>query len=160
MFTQVEENYILALINSYKKDGYNYYLAHTVTETDNNYDIYIYFSKEEIVAISNNIFDLSNCICVRIDSSSRNDNSYNTSTHSRSSIINSNYSDVLTINQAEFIYTNAKCTYDKTSIVVNPDITMQSSNSLTSIHFMGMCVFVLVATFLYRFIINILRLRK
>lgn len=160
MFTQVEENYIKSLINTYKKQGYNYYICHTVTENDNNYDVYIYFSKEEIKAISYNTFDLTNAIYIQLDSSNRNDNNYNSSTHSRTRLINSNVNSIVEINQAEFIYTNAINSYKTESIVLNPDLLLQGSSSYSNIVFMGACIIILFITFLYTFISNIFRLRK
>lgn len=160
MFTQVEENYIKSLINTYKKEGYNYYICHTVTENDNNYDVYIYFSKEEIKAVSNNTFDLTNAIYIQLDSSNRNDNSYNSSTHSRIRIVNSKVNSIVEINQAEFIYTNAIHSYKTETTVLNPNLMLQGSNSYFSICFMIVSLIVLLITFLYTFISNIFRLRK
>lgn len=160
MFSQVEENYIKALINTYKKQGYDYYICHTVTENDNNYDIYIYFSKEEIKAVSNNMFDLTNAIYIQLDSSSRNDSGYNASVHSRTRLVNSNVTKIVEINQAEFIYTNAINSYKTETTVLNPDLMLQGSNSYGSLLFMGICIIVLFITFLYTFISNIFRLRK
>lgn len=160
LFTQVEENYLKSLINTYKKQGYDYYLCHTVTETDNNYDIYLYVSKEEIKAVSTTRFDLTNAISIKIDSSSRNDNSYNPSTHSRDYIENNNLTTSLEINQAEFIYTNAICSYETTSGCLNPDLLLQGTDSISSLYLSIVCVVVLVITFLYTFFANILRIRK
>lgn len=160
MFSQVEENYIKALINTYKKEGYKYYICHTVTENDNNYDVYIYLSKEEIKAISNNTFDLTNAIYIQLDSSNRSDSGYNSSTHSRSRLLKSNINEILEVNQAEFIYTNAIYSYKTETTVLNPDLLLQSSNSYNSICFMTICSIVLVITFLYTFISNIFRIRK
>lgn len=160
MFTQVEENYIKSLINTYKKQGYDYYICHTVTENDNNYDIYMYFSKEEIKAVSNTTFDLTNAIYIQLDSSNRNDSGYNASTHSRTRLINSKVNSIIEINQAEFIYTNAINSYKTETTVLNPDLMLQGSNSYGSVLFMGICIIVLFITFLYTFISNIFRLRR
>lgn len=160
MFSQVEENYIKSLINTYLKEGYKYYVCHTVTETDNTYDVYIYFSKEEIKAISQETFDITNGIYIQFDSSSRNDNSYNSSTHSRIRVVNESVTDIVSINQAEFIYTNAVYEYSTANTIVNPDLMLQSSDSYLSIIFMYVCIAILVITFLYTFFTNVLRVRK
>ena len=78
MFSVLEESYIKSLINTYKKYGYNYYVVHTVTESDNEYDFYIYFSKDDIVFSNSYAFTLSdNSLMVKVDSSSRNNSPYN-----------------------------------------------------------------------------------
>lgn len=160
MFSQNEENYIKSLINTYHKDGYNYYICHTVTESDNVYDVYIYFSKKEIKAISRDTFDVTDGVYIQLDSSSRNDNSYNPSTHSRIRVVNSNFTDVVSVNSAEFIYTNSVCNYDTSKTVLNPDLNLQGTNSYLDCRFMAVCIFVLIVTFLYTFFTNILRVRK
>lgn len=162
MFSQIEENYIKALINTYKKQGYKYYLCYTITEPNNNneYDICLYISKEEIKAINSNTFDLTNAICIQIDSSSRNDNNYNPSTHSRDKIANSNVTNIIEVHQAEFIYTNASYNYNETNICVNPDLLLQGSDSFNTLYLSITCIVVLIVTFLYTFFINILRVRR
>ncbi len=160
LFSQVEENYIKSLINTYKKQGYKYYITHTVTEQNNEYDIYLYISKEEIKAVTTNTFDVSKAIFIKIDSSARNDNNYNLSTHSRDYIVNSNLTTTVEVNQAEFIYTNAVCSYETTSGCLNPDLLLQGSNSISSLYLGIICIVVLIITFLYIFFTNILRIRK
>lgn len=160
MFTQAEENYIKALINTYKKQGYNYYLCHTITETNNNYDICLYVSKEEIKSISSSVFDLTNAIGIYIDSSQRNDNAYNPSIHSRDLMFDGNITTIVNVNDAEFIYTNAIYTYSETSTVVNPDLLVQGSESVEMFNMIAVIELVLIITFIYTFFANILRIRK
>ena len=160
MFTQVEENYIKGLISSYKKLGYNYYICHTITENNNDNDIAIYFSKDEIKAITSTTFDISNGIHITIDSSSRNDSGYYLSTGYRSTISDNNYNNILSVNKAEFIYTNATLDYSETSLVLNPDIELNNSSSYIINKINYLLLFVLLITFLYTFIINLLRIRK
>ena len=159
MFSQVEENYIKGLIGSYLKQGYKHYLCHTVTETDNNYDVYIYFSEKEIKALSSNAFELDSALCIKIDSSIRNDNSYNPSTHSRTILSNSNYSGAIDINEAEFVYTNAEISYETTLDTINPDINYNGYSVVDSWYSVSM-LFVLVILFIYTFIKDIFRIRK
>lgn len=159
MFSQVEENYIKALINTYKKQGYKYYICHTVTENNNEYDVYIYFSKEEIKAINRTTFDLNNSLYIQLDTSTRNDNSYNPNNDDCIRIINSNYSTILSVHQSEFIYTNALF---KTGVstVVNPDLMLQNTDSQFDVSCMCIIIVLLVVTFLYTFFSNILRIRR
>lgn len=159
MFSEVETNYILSLINTYQCNGYHYYLCHTITENNNNYDICIYFSEKEIQAISSNMFDLTNAICIKIDSSSRNDNSYNPSTHSREYVENSNLTDVIEVNRAEFVYTNAVFN-TSASTFVNPDLLLNASTSYSSYLLSSATIFLLGSIFLYMFFKSILRIKK
>lgn len=159
MFSQVEENYIKGLIGSYFKQGYKYYVCHTVNETDNVYDIYIYFSKEEIKALNSNSYKLDKSICLKIDSSTRNDNSYNPSIHSRTILSNSNYTGDLDINEAEFIYTNATLDYEISVDTINPDINYNGHSVSDSFYSIGI-LFILVILFVYTFVKDILRIRK
>lgn len=159
MFSQVEENYIKGLIGSYTRQGYKNYICHTVTENDNVYDIYIYFSKEEIKANNSLSYTIKNGILLRIDSSQRNDNGYNLSTHPRVVLANSNYNGTISINQAEFIYTDASIDYEITTSVVQPDINYNSNSVITIWSNMGI-LFLLVILFVYTFVKDILRIRK
>lgn len=156
MFTQVEIDYLKSLINTYREQGYKYYLAHTVTERNNEYDIRLYVSKEEITATTDDIFSIKNAVVINIDSSSRND-SNNSSIHSRDVISNSNYNGVLTVHTAEFIYTNAVLDYSITTFCVNPDI-MNSGVSSYNCHLISYAMLILVSVILlYMFIRDLLR---
>lgn len=156
MFTQVESDYIKSLINVYREQGYKYYLAHTVTERNNEYDIRLYISKEEIKATTDDIFDIQNAIVINIDSSSRNDNN-SSSIHARDTIYNSNYSSVVTINKAEFIYTNAIVDYSSTMFCINPDIMNSGVTSYTGNVISYTLLIILFVIFLYTFVRDLLR---
>lgn len=159
MFTALENEYLKGLLNVYKEQGYKYYVAHTVTETDNYYDMYVYLSKDKITSSSPNRFNLSdNSIVIYIDSSSRNDNSYNSSTHSRDTLFV--YSGNLNVNLAEFIYTNAEVSYSLIDNSLNPDILLSGVNSYDNKLFSYGLMFIVVSIFLYMFIKSILRLRR
>lgn len=161
MFSSVEENYIKGLISAYAKQGYKYYICHTVTESYNNYDIYIYFSKSEIEAITPLTFDVSNGIYLKIDSSSRNDNNYNPSTDYRIIVSSSNFNNVVSVDKAEFIYTNATVTYSTTdSLVINPDITLNNSTNYLSLKMDYLLCCLVCTNLLFLFISKVLRLRK
>ena len=159
MFTAVENEYLKGLLNVYKEQGYKYYVAHTVTETDNNYDMYVYLSKEKITSSSPTTFNLAdNSIVIYIDSSSRNDNSYNPSIHTRDILYV--YSGELKVNLAEFIYTNAEVSYTLIDNSLNPDILLSGANSYDNKLFSYGLMFIVVSIFLYMFIKSILRLRR
>ena len=160
MFTSVEESYLKGLINNYFKQGYKYYVCHTVTETDNDYDVYLYLSKEEIIAITSTSFDITHGVFIMLDSSSRNDNTYNPSTGYRLIVSNSDYTDILSVNKAEFIYSNAEVDYDVTTLSAPADILINNSDTLNGLHLNILCCFILTITFLYTFLSNILRLKR
>lgn len=161
MFSTVEENYIKGLISAYSKLGYKYYICHTVTENYNNYDIYIYFSKSEIKAITPLTFDVFNGIYLKIDSSARNDNNYNPSTDYRIVVSNSNYNDVVSVDKAEFVYTNAVITYNTSdSLVINPDILLNNSSDYNTLHMNFLLCCLVCIILLFEFICKILRIRK
>lgn len=160
MFTQTEENYLKSLINTYISKGYKYYLCHTITESNNNYDVCLYVSKNEIKANNSYIFDLSQAICIYIDSSSRSDSGYNPSTHSRDIIHSDNVTGEVEINQAEFIYTNASYTYTESTLPVNPDLMLQGVDSYQHLCNNNVLIVLLVVMFLYTFFISILRVRR
>lgn len=158
MLSAIEQDYILGIINTYKKQGFKYYLAHTVTETNNDNDICVYLCKDEILAYGNYTYSINNALVIRIDSSSRNDNSYNSSTHDRITFTDS-YSGLLSVNMAEFIYSNAKLNYETTQAVIVPDLLVSGSDSAVSDEYMGITTILIVILFLYIFIKDILRIK-
>lgn len=160
MLTAVESEYIRGLISVYQLKGYKYYMCHTVTENNNNYDACIYFSKEEIKAIDNNIFSVTNGIKIYIDSSSRSYNyqtGYNDSP--RTLIVDSNFNSTVNINVAEFVYTNAVTDYLETSYIVNPDITKSGVSNYTNDNFSVILLVLIVSILLFDFIRIILRIK-
>lgn len=159
MFSQVEIDYIKSLVNVYRDKGYMYYLAHTVTERNNEYDICIYFSKEEIDASTDEIFNINNALVIYIDSSSRNDNN-NSSIHTRDLISNSNFSGTVRVNTAEFIYTNAVCNYTETMFCINPDILQSGVTSYNSNLQNNVIIVLLTVILLYHFIYDIFRIHR
>lgn len=116
MFTAVELDYLVALLNTYKKQGYEYYMAHTVSD-GSEYDFCVYISKNEIKALNDNYFDCSqkDTLKILVDSSPK--SSYNAGSRNNISSFRGN----VTVDTTEFIYSNAIHEYSST-IVVNPDI--------------------------------------
>lgn len=160
MLTAVESEYIRGLISSYQAKGYKYYVCHTITENNNNYDACVYFSKEEIKAVDNNIFSISNGIKIYVDSSSR---SYNYQTGyndtPRTLIADNNFNGNVNINVAEFIYTNATADYSESVYVLNPDITKSGVSSYTKDSFSVILLVLVVSILLFNFIRTILRIK-
>lgn len=160
MFSDVEENYIISLINTYRKEGFPYYIVHSITDRDNDYDICLYVSKEEIKEVSSDIFKVSHGIEIQIDSSSRNSDGYNPSTHSRDRMVNSDFSGIVQVDIAEFIYTNASREEESFTRCINPDVLLQNTDSTSSLYLSMACTFTLIITFLFTFFSSILRLRR
>lgn len=148
MLTQIEHDYCKSLVDTYYSKGYKYYLIHTITDTNNNYDVCIYFSKTEISGLNDNYFFIDHGLRIYLDSSSKN---YNYS-GSRDTV--DSFSGNVTIDVAEFIYTNAKTEYNYSLIPVNPDIMVDYSYN--NINFC--LVFLLVIFFLYFFIRDLFRI--
>lgn len=157
MLSNVESEYIKALVNTYKQEGYNYYLCHTITERYNDVDVCIYFSKEEIKASAENIFIIHNGLKITLDSSSR---SYDTTISSpRILLVDNNYNSVVNINLEEFIYTNADRNYELTQFIVNPDLMVSMPLNPETSLFNAALLFIVMVTFLYLFLKNIFRLK-
>lgn len=118
MFSTVENEYIIGLINTYYGKGYKHYLCHTITENGNDYDFVLYVSKEKIGGINDNYFDIKDALRLYVDSSSR--STYNSTLGDKVS----SFTGYITVDQGEFIYTNAECNYNLSTIPLNPDITI------------------------------------
>lgn len=154
MFTSVEIDYLKGLINTYFMKGYKYYVARTVTESDNDYDIYVYLSKEKIIASSSSSFVLpEGTLLIKIDSSSRSDGYYS-SLGSRDVL--SAYEGTINIDVAEFVYTNAELNYKLITDVVNPNLLYTGSSNITDTYTNYALLFLVVIAFLYTFIKSIL----
>ena len=158
MFSSIEIDYLKGLLNVYLKNGYKYYVAHTITQNNNNYDFVVYLSKDKITSHTSSSFYLSdNSIVIYIDSSARNDNGYNPSLHSRDII--DTFSGAISVDVAEFIYTNVDVSYSLTSDTLNPDILLSSSYSYNS-NLLGFTIlFFVVSIFIYLVVKTFLRLR-
>lgn len=153
MLNVQSHEYVRSLINTYRKQGYKYYLCCTNSDNNINTDIYLYLSKNEIIAISDTVFSIDNGIRVNIDTSSN--------TYSRDdmlSIENNIVGNMFTVDTYESIYTN--CKYENNDVVLYPDIMLSSSDTYSGIIYMGVSSFMFVSIFLYLFIKNILRIRR
>lgn len=157
MFTAQESEYLKSLISVYQARGYKYYLAHTVTENYNDYDFYVYFSKEEITASTDENFVLHNAIFLKIDSSTR--SSYNDNNGTRDILANNNFSGTVTVHTAEFVYTNAVLGYEQTLFPINPDLTKSGVTSYSNDSFSIILLVILTTILLFNFIRNIFRMK-
>ncbi len=152
MLSVQEENYVRSIINTYKKQGYDYYLCQSNNDTNVATDIYLYFSKEEIKALDKNIFVIKNGIQINIDTSYR----YNDKPdvlHIRNGIAN----DTIVIDTTEYVYSNCVYDYKPMVDVVYPDLLLSNSDSFNSMYMVN---FLLISIFLYMFIKSVLRIRR
>lgn len=122
MFSAIESEYIKSIISSYMNNGYKYYIAHTITETNNPYDIALIFTNDKVEAICDYIYFVKNAVIIYIDSSNRNDNNYSLSVHNREYIYRGSFTGSYEIHEAEFVYSNIPVSYDITGTVLNGDI--------------------------------------
>ena len=125
MLSENEYDYLLGLINVYKKQGYNYYLCSTISNRDIDYDFIVYFSKNEIKDLDSLEFLLEDAVVIQINS-----NSYNTDYNKIpvKNIVNVSYSGSVKFTEYDYIYTNA--VYNtSSSYFINPDVSISSSSN-------------------------------
>lgn len=113
MFSTAQQAYIDALLPTYAKEGYKYYVVYTNTNTSGVYntssypDLYAIFSKKAISAedaYTFNVEDSSIIVAVRCGN-------YSSSSYSNNSdrvVVNDYSAQTLTIEPYEHIYTNAR----------------------------------------------------
>lgn len=152
MLSVQEEDYVRSIINTYKKQGYDYYLCYTNSDSNVSIDIYLYFSKEEIKALDNNIFSIKNGINVNIDTSYRYNDKPNVLTMFKD--IENN---TIVIDKTEYVYSNCSYNYNAATDVIYPDILLSQGDSFNSMYLVN---FLLISIFLYLFVKSILRIRR
>ena len=125
MLSSTEMEYIQGLISAYYLQGYTHYLCHTITDNYNNeYDICLYVSKEKIEAVTDNQFEVKDGLRLYIDTSSKSNNNTNENTSV------SSFSRSVSVDVAEFVYTDAEVSHSLENIPLNPDITFKASTNL------------------------------
>lgn len=145
MISESEEIYVKGIIINYYNNDYKNYICQTNNPSNsynqNYYDLYCYFSKENIVKQNNN-FVITNGIKCDIDTKSPN------STYKNNSLNCNNYNGNMTINQKEFIYSNVN---GESNLIAN----YQKQESIEIIGIV--CVAVLLISLLYRLLKNIVK---
>ena len=113
MFSTNQINYIDTFLATYIPEGYDFYIAYTDTNTGSSYyqtnpDLYIVFSKEEIIASDGYNFTIPKD-SIRLSILTGNYSS-NTSSNNIERVVSSfiNQEEQLKIDSYEHIYTNAK----------------------------------------------------
>lgn len=156
MLSENEYDYLLGLINVYKKQGYNYYLCSTISNRDIDYDFIVYFSKNEIKDLDSLEFLLEDAVVIQINS-----NSYNTDYNKIpvKNIVNVSYSGSVKFTEYDYIYTNA--VYNtSSSYFINPDVSISSSSNYELLRLSYVNCLLLGIVFIYIFVKSLLRLKR
>lgn len=151
MFSDSELNYLSGLINRYKQEGYKYYLLHTVSSEDSDYNICLYLSKEQIIASSSDNFILPD-LTLELHI-----NTYDLSVNR--DILFIEHGDI-EVSSNEFVYTNSKLNYELINYPINPDLLVSSFDSSNSNTYSLVTIFLLCSIFLYLFIKSVLNIRR
>ena len=156
MLSENEYDYLLGLINVYKKQGYNYYLCSTISNRDIDYDFIVYFSKNEIKDLDSLEFLLEDAVVIQLNS-----NSYNTDYNKIpvKNIVNVSYSGAVKFTEYDYIYTNA--VYNtSSSYFINPDVSISSSSNYELLRLSYVNCLLLGIVFIYIFVKSLLRLKR
>ena len=143
MFTQQELEFIKALVESMRGQGYDYYIARTVTEDNNAYDVEIVFSTVEIRATGLYGFDNCDGVIYRLDSSSgRSD--------LNAKLTVSSFKGAYMVPSREFVYSNAVFQGG----TIHPDLRelggVQSESNQAGFYLLALFLLVVVAIKLFR----------
>ncbi len=151
MFSTNQQAYIEALLPTYAKEGYKYYVCYTNTMVNSGYyysadpDLYVIFSKERISATDAYTFDIAESsiiVAVRCGNYSTSSNANN----SARLTVTDYAAQTLTVPEYEHIYTNAEFqTY-----ALQPDYYLTSRGE-TNVQIQALSFIVLVIA-LYAFI--------
>ena len=143
MFTAQELEYLNALVETMRGRGYDYYVARTVTESNNSYDFEVVFSDKEITA--NGLYSYSGCsgVIYRVDSSA----SVN---YSDAKVQVSDFFGSYNVPQREFVYSNAVFQGG----TIQPDLRelggVQSESNQAGFYLLALFLLVVVAIKLFR----------
>lgn len=110
MFSATEFEYVTALVEQMRGQGYLYYIARTVTDNNSRYDVECVFSKEEITGNSLTSFSVpADAITYQIDSSGYTigGSNYNQNNGPRVAVSNRSAAFTYTFADTEFAYSNA-----------------------------------------------------
>lgn len=148
MFSTAQQSYINAIIPTYAKEGYKYYVCYTNTVVNSGYygsaepDLYALFSKAPISAKDAYSFSLEDSavlVAVRSGNYSSSSSAVNTDRVSASEYTQS----TLTVDEYEHIYTNAEFE----GITLQPDYNLISGGE-TNVRLESITFIMLVALFL------------
>lgn len=150
MFTAVEMDYVSSLVEQMRGQGYLYYIARTVTESGNNYDCELIFSKEEITANGLYSYRVTNGVRYRVDSSGYTIGSGGLGGNNGPRVSVATYSGTYTFQDTEFCYTNA--TFSGYS--VQPDLRLKggkvNENGTAMVYIVALLGLVLFFALLFR----------
>lgn len=113
MFSATELEWVKALIETMRGKGYRYYVAQTVTESNNDTDVIVVFSKSPIVGNSLYSYTVTDGVRYSLDS-----NGYSSYSGGGARTKVDAYSGTISVSNTEFVYTNAEFS----GSTVQPDI--------------------------------------
>lgn len=136
MWSDSNRDYVKQLVLT-NREEYPYYVAHTctywdVTNSSTLPSFKVYFSKEPITASSQYDYKIpANSLCYSVVSGNANKNYHNMRVSATA------YSGNLSINNYEFVYSNA----EYSAVTVQPDVTV--SDSISRADYQGVSFFII-----------------
>lgn len=131
MLSAVEMDYVSGLVEQMRGQGYGYYIARTVTESGNVYDVECIFSKEEITANSTTSFTVpADAVRYRIDSSGYTIGGSSYSQNDGPRVERTTFSGTYSFADTEFAYSNA--TFSGNSVL--PDLRRREGSTNENTH--------------------------
>ena len=153
MFSTAQDAYVRNVVEVMRIKGYEHYVARTVTETGNNYDLDIVFSKTSITGSSMTSYIISSGIRYQVDTSA-----YSASAGSHARVVTGTYNGTYTVPVYEFVYSNASFS---SSTAVQPDVRflsgVQSENTLNISMLVMFGFFAVVTVLILNFTSNLLK---
>lgn len=121
MLNTSEQEYIKSIIDTYKKYDYKYYvlISRRTNYYTDDFEYFLYMSKKKIETSYSNTFSIFDGILLKIDTTTKSNNNEN------DNLVVEKYEGSLFVDSAEFVYTNAKNTYDLTTEALNPDLLLR-----------------------------------
>lgn len=147
MFSANEYQYIQGLTENYYNNGYQQYLCITNNpvdygSTNNVYDIYCYYSKDELKITNNKLTVHNNSIKCDLDS-----NNYSTN-NTIDKLVCNNYNGTVDLNTKEYIYSNLNGYSD----------IISERNYISNFNLIFLSILsILILSFLYKFVSCIFR---
>lgn len=153
MLSTTEQEYIKSIIDTYSQHGYKYYVLvsrRTNYYTD-DFEYFLYLSTKNVSSSYSNTFVVSDGILVKIDTSTKGNN------NSDNNLVVERFDGVLSVDVAEFVYTNAKVDYDFTTEALNPDVMLGGDVNYETNTYTNSIMFILVCAVLISYLFKLFR---
>lgn len=103
MFSAQETQWLQSIIEAMHNQGYKYYLARTVTENNNEYDVLVVFSESPIIGNGLYSYKIVDGVVYSFDSSG-----YSSYNNNNARVAVSSFNGTYSVAQYEHVYTNAE----------------------------------------------------